>query len=78
VTVRLPAGVRGPVRVTRDGGKRVKRVRVHGRTITVKGTARTVTLRAVLGRRPHGRATVSLVRTNGKRYTLRPKAARLR
>jgi hypothetical protein len=71
------------VKVTQDG-KRVRAgaVEVTARAITVKlRKAQRATLtvpRGVLTGAPKGRATVRLVRTNGKRFTVRPKAARLR
>jgi hypothetical protein len=85
----LPKGLRasrataGRVKVT-QGGKRVKAkaIKVTARAITVKlrrAQRATVTVpRGALKGRPKGRASVRLVRTNGKRFTLHPKAARLR
>jgi hypothetical protein len=85
----LPKGVHASassakrVKVTQNG-KRVKAraIKVTARAITVKlRKAQRATLtvpRGALTGRPKGRATVRLVRTNGKRFTLHPKAARLR
>jgi hypothetical protein len=89
LTLKLPKGLRAGAAVAKrvkvtQGGKRVKAkaIKVTARTITVKlrkaeRATLTVPRRALTGR-PKGRATVRLVRTNGKRFTLHPKAARLR
>jgi uncharacterized protein YcnI len=89
VVLGLPKGMSarkgaGRVRLTRDGGHRVraKAVKVARRSITLTLPAsRSATLRldrGVLRGRPHGRAVVRLVRTNGKRFTVRATVKRLR
>jgi hypothetical protein len=86
----LPKGLRAGaaaakrLKVTHDGGKRVKRsaitVTTHAITVKLpKSEQATLTIpRHALQGRPKARATVRLVRTNGKRFTLHPKAGRLR
>jgi hypothetical protein len=72
VVVHLPRGLSvRRVRATHDGGEHAKAT-VHGRTITAKlrrAARATLDLR-VAGRR-HGRPSVTLTRTNGRRFTVR-------